>query len=259
MTALPIAEPWLPADALQPAHFEQLVSRTLEEWSSHWFKKARATCRTRLREVGAISSPVLHWMGWGQDCAIGTDEAGRLALAEAMLGRPIGANAVQPADRPLLEDLARQCLEDLAGRISWLIEHDRSPEIVAGQSGLGAGMSWEIGLRRGATSINLSIGRSALVRWRKSLAPKSAPPALGRIRAALGPTRIELGLKLGQCALRLAELEGLGAGDVVILNTEVGSPLSLIAADRETGLKAKLADEGEGMGLHIIEKKKVAS
>lgn len=43
--------PWLPAEALNPAHFERGVGTVVSDWSSHWFVKAKASCRTQLRSI----------------------------------------------------------------------------------------------------------------------------------------------------------------------------------------------------------------
>ena len=253
------AMPWLPAGALEPAHFEQAISRLLDEWSSHWFAKAKASGRVRLRDAGAAGMPGPGWRSWGGECGIGIDEGGRLALAEAMLGRPVPANGVLAHDRPLLEDVTDKCLEDLAGRISWLIDRDRSPQLSPHPLPQPSGIVWDISLRRSGTTVQLLIGRPALVRWRKSFAPKAQSPKLGGILAGLRRQPVDLGLKLGQGSLSFADLQGLSRGDVVILDSRVEAPLALAAAGRPTGIKARLVEDGDAVQLDIIEKKKVAS
>lgn len=248
--------PWLPIGALQPASFEQALSRLLEDWSSHWFVKAKASGRTRLREIGIASSSALEWLGWGSECGISIDETGRLALAEAMLGRPVPT--IPATDRPLLDELIDKCLRDLVARISWEIDRDRSPAMAWQPISQLGGICWDIGLRRSGAAASLVIGRPALVRWRKSLAPKQAAPRLGGIFAALKSQPVELGLMLGKGALGLAELENLARGDVVILDSNVAAPLGLTAAGRPTGIGAKLSEMGEVVQLDIIEKKKVS-
>lgn len=256
---LPEPTPWLPTGALEPAHFEQAISRLLEEWSSHWFAKASATGRVRLRDAGVAGLPGPGWRSWGSDCGIGIDEAGRLALAEAMLGRPVPANGVQAHDRPLLEDVTEKCLEDLAGRVCWLIERDRVPHMSPHPPAQSGGMIWDISLKRGGPAMQLLIGRPALVRWRKSLAPKANAPRLGGISSGLSQQPVDLHLQLGQGALSFSELQGLCRGDVVILDSEVEGALPLVAAGRPTGIQARLVEDGEAVQLSITQRKKVAS
>lgn len=247
--------PWLPKDALEPACFERAISTLVGEWSEAWFVKVRASCRIKLRAVAANGPSMLAWRQWGDECGVGIDEAGRLALAEAMLDRSIPATAVGPNDRPLLDNITKRCVEDLLGRVGWLIDRDRSPEIVAAEFG-GPTMTWEIGLKKANATLSLMVGQGALVRWRKSLAPRSPTRALMPLAKALAPQPVEIAVGLGASRLTLAEVEGLSAGDVVMLDSKTGDVLALRAAGQPIPIKGRLSQDASGPSLNIIEAKK---
>lgn len=250
--------PWLPAEALSPVHFEQAISSLVGDWSSHWFPKAKASCRPQLRSPLGRSSQQLAWRSWGQECGTCLDEAGRLALAEAMLDRAIAANAVQASDQPLLNDITNRCVDDLLGRLSWLIDHDRTPDLSGEALGPDSGAVWDIGLKRSGVTITLVISRSALVRWRKQLVPASKAPKLAGVVQALRAQPVGLGLDLGRGSLTLTELENLAPGDVIILDRAVDAPLELLAAGRVSGIRGKLRGEAGLSSVDIIDVKKVA-
>lgn len=251
--------PWLPDEALKPAVFERTIAQIVGDWSSHWFSKTKASCRTKLREIGSGGPASLDWRSWGGECGICIDEGGRLALAEAMLDRSIAANAVQAADRPLLNDMAERCLDDLLGRLSWIIDRDRGPEMSSSSLAHDQGMVWDIGLKKSGTSFSLIVHRSALVRWRKTLAPKATAPALARVASALTSQPVRLDLDLGRGSLTIAELEDLAIGDVVILNSAVDSPLAVLAAGRRTGISGSLKQDEQSARVDIIDRKKVTT
>jgi flagellar motor switch/type III secretory pathway protein FliN len=250
--------PWLPAEALNPSHFEGAISSLVGDWSSHWFAKARANCRPQLRSTMVRSPQQLAWRSSRQQFGTCLDEAGRLALAEAMLDRAIAANAVQVGDQPLLSDITDRCLDDLLGRLSWLIDHERTPDLSGEAMEPSWGIAWDIGLKRSGVAISLVISRSALVRWRKRLAPTSKAPELAGIFRALKSQQVGLRLDIGRGSLILAELENLAPGDVIILDRTVDAPLELLAAGRASGIKGKLKEEAGRASVEIIDMKKVA-
>jgi len=250
--------PWLPAEALNPAHFERAISSLVDDWGSHWFAQAKPNCRIRLREINTIDSARLARRSWGNECSVSLDEAGRLALAEAMLDRAIAANAVMPADRPLLNDVTNRCLDDLLGRLSWLIDGDRSPTISDDNVPSEPGICWEIGLKRSGVTVNLAVHCSALVRWRKALAPADETPKLTSLLVALRNQSVRIDLDAGHGSLSLAELENLAQGDVVVLDRRIDGPLELLASGRPTGIAGKLSTDKQTLRVDIIEKKKVS-
>lgn len=252
-----IMSPWLPPDALAPPAFEPAIDRLVGDWAAHWFVKARASCRSRVRDGATIDGDRLAWRSVGGEVGAAIDEAGRLALAEAMLDRPLAANSVQPADRPLLVDMTDRCLDDLLGRLSWLIDHQRAPVIDHEPPRADQGIRWDIGLRRSGAAIGLTIGRAALVRWRRAPAPAAAPPRLDGIGKALLGVEVPVALQAGRGSIRVGDLETLARGDVVILDRLVDGPMQLLAAGAASGLAGKLViDEGSLM-VDIIERKKV--
>jgi hypothetical protein len=245
--------PWLPAEALNPAHFERGVGTVVSDWSSHWFVKAKASCRTQLRSIAGGPSPQLAWRSWGQECGVAIDEAGRNALAEAMLDCTIAANAMLASDQPLLNDITDRCLDDLLGRLSWLIDHDRSPDVSDQVMDPGPAIVWDIGLKRSGVILSLAVNWSALVRWRKRLAPPQQVPRPAGIGRALQSQSVRLGLDLGRGSLTLAELESLEPGDVIILDAKIDAPAPILAAGRITKIRGKLRQEAEGVSIDIIE------
>lgn len=235
------------------------MSMLVGDWGSHWLPKVKPACRTRLREIGSADPGRLSWRRWGEECSVSIDEAGRLALAEAMLDKVIAANSVKSVDRPILADITNRALDDLIGRISWLIDQDRAPPIHDGEGMPGPGISWEISLKRSGMAIGLTVHSAALIRWRKALAPLAGQPGLTRLATALQEQKLQVGLAAGQGALSLAELENLAVGDVVVLDRRVEGPLELLAEGTPTGIMGKIVHDQEAPRLDIIEKKKVST
>jgi len=251
--------PWLPTEALKPAHFERAMTGLVADWASHWISKAKPNCRTRLREIGSPEPGRLAWRRWGEDCSISIDQSGRRALAEAMLERQVTAESIKPADRPLFDDLTDRCLDDLIGRLSWLIDQERNPTVEEGEPNFHGGISWEIGLKRSGSTIGLTVHRPALVRWRKALAPAAVKPALGSTGRALAGQQLRVDIHAGQGPLSLAELENLAIGDVVVLDCPVEASLELMVGGRPTGIRGKLVSEVETTHLEITERKRAST
>ena len=250
-------KPWLPASALDPVHFERAVQQLISEWSSHWFAKARASVRPRLREVGGVAPRFPNWRSLGGLCGLAFDEASQLALAEAMLDRQVAANAVQGADRPLFEDMTLRALDDLVERIAALVGRPTAAGIDGEAIELGGAMMWEIGLRRSGTSLLMAIDRSVMIAWRKRLSPVSSRGKLTGITRALGPQPVEIDAAFGRGSITLSELEHLAPGDVILLDAASGA-VTVRAAGRPTGLSGTIAADGPRATINLKERKKMA-
>lgn len=249
-------KPWLPASALDPVHFERAVQQLISEWSSHWFAKASASVRPRLREVGGMAPRFPNWRSLSGLCGLAFDEAGQLALAEAMLDRQVAANAVQGADRPLFEDVTLRALDDLVERIAALVGRPTAARIAGDAIDLGGAMMWEISLRRSGTSLLMAIDRSEMIAWRKRLAPTSIRGKLFGITSALAPQPVEIDAAFGKGSITLSELEQLAPGDVVLLDA-AGGFAALRAAGRPTGLSGTIAADGPKATINLKERRKM--
>lgn len=252
------ALPWLPKDALEPACFEQALSAMVAEWSACWFTKVRATCRIRLRAVSALGAEQSQWRSAMFGCSAGVDEAARIALVEAMLDRSISIGRVAEFDRPLFMDLSNRCLDDLLGRLGWLIDREREPVIEDGGIDEST-MVWDIGLKKANAAISLAIGSGAQVRWRKSLTSTATALAIEPLEKGLVRQQVEVGLCLGRGQLTLGEVESLVAGDVVMLDRETDAALQLTVADCPVPIMGRLVHTPEGASISITETRKEAA
>jgi flagellar motor switch/type III secretory pathway protein FliN len=189
--------------------------------------------------------------------SIAASEAALLSLAGLMLDRRIDPPALTPADRSLVERLWTGCIEDLCKRLSetlrlppasrWQLERSPAPPPVGAHS-------CYIGTGPRDPLIQLSVDWETMVALTKASIPFGQKPVrLQPLAAALAKQPIAVSALVGRCELTLADLAGLGEGDVVVLDRDLGLPLELAVGGEVKSGRCEVVEADERLSLKITE------
>jgi flagellar motor switch/type III secretory pathway protein FliN len=244
------ARAWLPPEAISSKRLEPILNHMLGEWSRHWFAGASASAVAAFQDDWPRGKDELGWRSFPQIASLACTLNAKCLVAGAMLGASVPQATLQPGDREVVEDLASSCLDDLLKRVGQLARGRSDGELGDEPIAIEDCHWWDISLgsRRGA--LKLAISASAIVAIVKR--GFSAPPAprLGRLGEGLGGQNIDLAADLGRCRISLAELQSLGAGDVLILDRLAEEPVDLLVNGRAVPLKASL--EGGDQAVLVL-------
>ncbi|MDD3799216.1 MAG: FliM/FliN family flagellar motor C-terminal domain-containing protein [Novosphingobium sp.] len=242
------ARAWLPETAFTgPASVER-VARLLDDWSGDWLASGRLSVpfawhRTNPAAPGRASE--------GRAWRLEPDAPARNLLAGAMLGRTIEPHDVKTAgDAALVRALVLAGQADLSRRLAALFGDPAGtsfPPAASTRFGL------PIALDEGAGVFTLDVTEPLLIAAarQRAGAPAIRPP-LTRRRDALDGQPVGIAALLGRNRLALADLEKLGPGDVITLETDAGDLLDIRAGDRTLGRKAaSIALAGERFEMRI--------
>jgi len=216
------AIPWLPDCALASAENVEPVARCLRDWSQEWLAGGCLSAPPRWERPGGMEA-----------LAFGTEtlrerpgfrlllrEGGRRELLSALLGRAIGERDLRStADRRVTDHLFTAAMEALGDRLAALL-----PRSAPGEE---AG-SFLLPISCGGQGMVLGIeaGQAVLVEMARERAgsprPVERPEPLAPV---LGAQPVRLSARIGSSRLPLAELESLGIGDVLTLDTPIDDPL----------------------------------
>jgi flagellar motor switch/type III secretory pathway protein FliN len=207
---------WLPAEAVERGAVRAAVEPVVAEWAAHWFARGEA----RLLDWAlAADGPPLFDANW-RSCGAGLEASCSTRAAVRLAGLALDTRAdgldLADRDRLLLAALARQIVDDLAGRLRRRLVRDAAPpELPAGTRRLIAAFG-----DGGDVLFSLAIPVPLLLGLCRGTLPK-APPA-ARIEnarmAALGRSTVRLEATLGTATLSLEEARGLAVGDVLLLD-----------------------------------------
>lgn len=241
--------PWLPREALGDGRAERLIAPMLAEWSRTWFARARPAPLV----AAAEAAPDADWRGRSEGIAFAADAAARLRLAGLMLDTDPVAEGLRPADRDLIERLCDAALGDLGKRLArgfGLAEAPAwTPQAAPGAGGLTLAVGSE---ERPLFHLYVSDGLLAGLIKRACTVP-DRPPRLSPLAVPLAAQPVGLSAALGRCSLTLAELAGLGEGDVLVLDRPLDRPLELVVEGAKRTSRCTLDQEGERLRLRLLE------
>lgn len=209
---------WLPDNAYSEGAVKAVIGSLIQEWGRAWFASGSVSIAL-LDGIGAAAAGGMRLQlqqntGW-----VDLSSRGKRRVIEAIVGsEPADANE---CDRRLLDALLAEILEDLVARLdkffslSKPITDDRHVRI---------------GLILGSDQLaDVMLACSPLVpHIKKTFTPcsKVHGAVAGRGRAlAMLPIRTEA--ILGRAVLSIGDLEGLRAGDVLVLDRATDGPVEL--------------------------------
>lgn len=228
------ARNWLPRGSLDGGAVAAALAGTFDAWSVAWLARGRVT-PVAIVSGDALAAPVDgQWFDSGCGLALAVPGAARDELVAMLLGATSSGNG--PIDADILARLVRDCLDDLGRRLAascglppetrWALrDAARVPDIAAphGVALRGTGA---------ASPLRLVIARDLAIALRKGALPAPVKPSPPKpIGDALGGQRIAVAAAVGRCRLTLADVAGLGVGDVLVLDTPAGAPLALAIDD----------------------------
>lgn len=223
--------PWLPADAALPVAVQRELAEMVENWSREWFAGEPMRVAGPIARVTSARSELrkLVWHASDQDVAIGLPPVGLAVLGAMVLGVATATGSRNAQDITLLDALGKECLDSLktrAARLFGLIK----PVWHVSEAGRGeAGVHRvEIVTAQRGLALQIELSDAGFARFLRGALPESpaAAPLAGGSRA-LAALPVAPSAVLGRCGLTVAELAGLGVGDVLVLDRTTADALPL--------------------------------
>ena len=247
------AHPWLPETALAGPASVAPVAQALDGWSAEWLAHGRLTVPFAWRRQAPPAFGAQHRFSDGDGAAgfhLAAHPRAEILLAGVLLDRPLEAQPPRTAaDTTLLREVVQAARDDLSGRIAACL----TP--FAGGGGEGTRTLYElpITLDEGSEIFTLAVPAATLIaaaRARAGAARKR--PALSGREDALLDQSFGLAAVIGRNRFALADLERLGCGDVLPLDTPTGEWLDLrIGTARRVPKAASIALAGTSFEIRI--------
>jgi len=223
---------WLPDSALGAAGVDQALADVARQWSTKWL------ARKSVRPLGTLAATRMsladssRLLVLDDDVAIAISAAASDRLAMLMLGESTLPATLADADRRVLDSLIDAALQDLCRRTAEALGF--SPEARWEEAGAGQDLSvdrprtCQLGVDTGTPLLHFAVATDVLIARAKARAGRS--PIRDRVKpiaAGLAAQQVDISASLGRCALTLADLAGLGIGDVLVLDRTTDAPLAL--------------------------------
>jgi flagellar motor switch/type III secretory pathway protein FliN len=249
---------WLPDGTAAPASAQRALADMVESWSGEWFAGEPMRVAGALARVAAPRAELrkLLWHGCDEGAAIGVPSAGAMALGAMVLGVPAAAGQRNAHDLALLEALGKECLDGLKSRLVQCLALGK-PVWHLSEAARGDGPVHRLEIVTAARGLTLQVELLApcFARFvREALSEPATGAPLGSGSAALAEIPVSLSALLGRSRITVAELAGLGCGDVLVLDraTDAVLPLAVDGLPLARGRCAVI--EGErGPALEIVE------
>lgn len=261
MSKVPTAwRAWLPESALGRAGVDQALVNVTRHWSTKWL------ARKSVRPLGALAmtrTPLadtsLRWLALDNDVAIAVSGVAADRLAMLMLGETVPPSAVIDADRRVLDSLIEGALQDLCRRVAealGLPPEARWRELGGGEApAIERSRVCQLGVDSATPLLHLVVATDVLIALARTRAARS--PVRHRVKpiaAGLANQQVDVSASLGRCALTLADLAGLGVGDVLLLDraTDASLALSFNGVPSRRG-KCSVQRDGDRLELKLLE------
>jgi len=250
---------WLPAKAFADGVAARRLAAAVEAWAERWFADRRvapladpAAARAAVWRAEAAQVQSLD-----DGLAVAVGDAGRLAIAGAMLDAAIDVRKARPADRQLFDRLSDACLDDLRTRMAQAFKLAPDARWRAGDSvdDLPPADAHAFGFDDADEPLLLLfVTRDLEVALIKSgLRAPPSPPALAPLATGLAAQTVDLSALLGRCDLTVAELAELTCGDVLVLDRDLDAPLDLAIDGRLKSGRCSVAPDGDRLHLTIVQ------
>jgi hypothetical protein len=243
--------------------FEQAVSAPLSAWSEAWFIEP-PTAQLKLEDApwpaNSQTQGQWQWAGSAPDAWVAwrQTDAPWSALGRLLFGAGIGA---RPTPSPVTEAVLAECMADLAFRVlqaAGLPPSENAPPhagLTSLRHGYGSGAVF------GFTGASLPaqallFGGEVVAR----LAPQRTNPArdlppLTPRAAAIDRATSSVEVVLGEAELSLAQLAGIGRGDVLRLDTRFREPVVVRGDSGAPFARANLGRRDERLAIQFTKKK----
>ena len=237
--------PWLPRSAFTLDAVRTALAPALSLWSRQWFSGPAVEILSVGPVEGRTISTGEHLEIAGHATKIRISGRAKRLLLEASLAVRLESVELTEVDHRLLHAFAEAIGKDLAARIDALAaDEDKTAGDVT--------MSILVGLN-GEKLADLSCAASMLVGPIKSgiaRTPDTAKPASWLSALRLTPVAVEG--YLGRVEIGVDDLEGLGVGDVLVLDRPVGDAVDLHLSPWKHLIARGALDQNDGrVSIHL--------
>ncbi|MEI9930270.1 MAG: FliM/FliN family flagellar motor C-terminal domain-containing protein [Rhizomicrobium sp.] len=239
------ARAWLPKSAFTREAVEGALSEPLQAWAARWF--ARATLGVARVDFSSEASiaPASNIRLTGSGVEVELTGIGKRHLLEAALDADLSNNVLTGPDRRLLDMFVRNVLEDLVSQF----EKTFGPNIENDGNRVIARLALA-----GHDVLTLHVPEVSLIAVLKRSKHRENSPASTLVRrsAALRHTVLHAYGYLGSTEIGIAELEALGAGDVLVLDRALDENIDLRLTDGGTTfLRGRLCEDAGGYSIQL--------
>lgn len=250
---------WLPDTAIRALDIDRVLSDLTRAWSARWFA-SRA-----VRPLDPLSGGTAP-TGYGGEClmldrelAVCLSADARTLLSGAMLNLDVPGDGRSEADDRLLDDLTQACLDDLCRRLAETFRLDTGARwerfTVDTVPVLEAPQVCAVGVDSDAPMLRMLVARDMLVGLAKAhLPPRGKPMPLAGIASGLAAQSVTVSATIGRCPLTLADVAGLGVGDVLIFDRALDAPVDLVVDGTDRPLaRCTIARTDDRFDLTLLE------
>ncbi|HEX5127891.1 MAG TPA: FliM/FliN family flagellar motor C-terminal domain-containing protein [Rhodocyclaceae bacterium] len=238
------------------------VDAVLQRWATEWFPSARPS-NVNVADFGAVRQ--LQDTSWtpyavGKSECVLIDKRSDLlkTVANAVAGDAAKHELIRLPLSPILADVVERALSNLVAQLAVAakgelprMQTDANADLeIIGAFGSGA-LLCEFRLADSAVSIvcNIDIARNYVL-----IAPasKQIKRKLATRVEAISSRSTRTQVVLGHSELAVAELVGLAAGDVILLDRRVGQPFDLCAMDGQLISAVEIGTKGPHVAAAIV-------
>jgi hypothetical protein len=230
---------WLPLEAIAGDSVRERLGVWASAWSERWFPGGGGAISSLTATPGGQRAD-----GDGPWTVHRTAVATRFArsttarVVERALGVRFEGLVLSAPDRRLIADFSRRVAEDLAVSLEAVLDISGAelepPQSLVDPWGPLGGATIAISDGRDHL-LSVAVPLERMIRFCKAglSSTPAASEAAKPMRLALGPTIVTLEANVGRAQLSLADLRGLAAGDIIVLDNdlEAGIELSLPSVD----------------------------
>lgn len=242
---------WLPVEATACAPVKSAIEGGVADWCEHWFagRRVRVAGLTPTPKSAPASTDEAGWRLFGQSVAISYPKKAATRLLEWALDVELERIVLTDVDRQLMQAFERRLIGDLAVRLETALGvggglRDLPANTIDPLGRLG-GLVVSLADGQGLQLLSLGIPLATVLPLCKSSSARvdRQPVPLDRLMQALGPVTVSVDAMLGKAEITLSDLQGLSAGDVLILDVGLDdlARLTLPSSD-STIAHAKLID-----------------
>jgi len=231
---------WLPRTAFSEQTVKACLGNLVSNWSSAWFAHAPAAISAvRVGDAENSVKPQIEIVR-GNHAEIRMTAPGKRRLLEALFDVDLSTLTLQEGDRRLLDLGAERVLKDLAARFD-----DAFSKEVSGDRTASLTITISTGIH---DVLQIALPEHLIVPMIKARLSRTAlgPAPLLRRSDALRRTSVRAKGVVGSAELPIAELDGIGIGDVLVLNKALGEPVELRLADGDVPVAAGMLRKTAG-------------
>jgi hypothetical protein len=237
---------WLPRNALTEEAVKAVLEEVIGNWSARWFARSPAG-------IGAVRLRDRSLAGVGADCArvqqgcvtAALPDRGKRYLLEGVLDVDLAQQTLGEGDRVLLDRVATEIMDDLLSLLN---------QFLAEAGAHAGGGQVNLVLEQNADEVlTIAFPTNAIVALLKARLRRSHGTSLRltpRLQA-LAPTRVAAYAVLGTAELGATEVEGLAAGDVIVLDRALAEGIELRLRDSGTIGCGKLENHGDRVSIAL--------